>query len=167
VVVTVTSVAVEPTDNAALFGGAPAPPDAQAVGEAVEAARAVVARYLTGMFVEPSTRFTHEPLTGLLGTRALAALSPPDERALGALRLRAESTRARPVEAVATVVAGAGGVDMVALSYDALVEVRLEDGDTEQLTQHAELAFVLEGSAWRADAVDARLQEAGPPGGRQ
>lgn len=166
VVVTVTSVAVEPTDDAALFGGVPAPPDARAVDEAVEAARAAVARYLTGMFVEPATRFTRQPLTGLLDARALAALSPPDVRALGALRLRAASTRAGPVDAVATVVAGAGGVDVVALSYDALVEVRFEDGDTEQLTQHAELAFVLEGSDWRAGAVDARLQGPEPPGGR-
>lgn len=158
VTVTVASVTVEQTDNARLFDQTPAPVDSQAVNAAVEASRRHLERYLTAVFAAPDTRFSAAPLHDLLTPGAAGTLNTADERALGAISLAAERATPAPVEVSATVLADAAGVEATVLTYDAVVDVRLEDGRRGQVAQHAEMAFVAAGSGLLVDAVDASLQ---------
>ncbi len=143
-------------DNDGLFGRRPAAADAAVVSEATRLVGDVVADYLDAAFVAPDTRFSDQPLVGLLSDRALAAASGGDRAGLGVLDAAVHKVEPAPVTLAVRVVTSGAEVAFVVVRYDARAWV-VTDGGAGLLHQRAQMVFVPAAGGWRADAVDADL----------
>lgn len=161
--VTVEVTHVRSMDNDGLFGKGAAVPDGAPDAAAQQVAE-VLQRYLDAAFVLPETRFTDQPLAGLLSPRASAALSQEDLAGLGALDVAVQQARAEPVTATAQVLTSGADAVVVEIRYDARAQVVADDGAEVPLRQRSTMVFVPDGDGWRAEAVDAVLDLPLPAG---
>ncbi len=156
---------VETMDNDRLFGGRPAAADADIVDVAVRDVVDRVATYLDAMFVAPSTRFSQQPLAGLLSDRARRAVARGDQAGLGVLDVAVRRVEPAPVTVTARVVTSGAEVAVVAVRYDATAQLVTTGGASGELRQRARMVFLPDGGGWRADVIDADLTLPVGPGG--
>lgn len=145
-------------DNAALFGRPQPPPDVAAAEAAAKAARQALEDYLNAQFVDPGSRFSAEPVAGLLAPAAQAALTDSDRPALGQIDLDVERVDAGAATAQATVFQHGPTVHAVTLEFEAPFSATLPDDEAATLRQHGAVLFTPVDGAWRALATDVDLE---------
>lgn len=151
-------------DGSDLLGAAAERPDEAAVREAVERARASLEGYLNAQFVDPSTRFTPEPVEQLLTEAALARLDRADRRGFGAIFLPHRGVVTGPASAVATVAATRADVHAVTLRYEARLTTLLPTGARTPLVQRGLLVFPASHGRAQAASVTLESRDPLPPG---
>jgi hypothetical protein len=149
---------VIPMDNDRLFGRDRDVAAADgAVDTATRAIEAVLQTYLDAEFVTPESRFSDQPLAGLLSQPALEALPTNELAGLGVLGLSVRQVEGEPVLATARVLTSDSDPAIVEVRYDAHARVVLHNGAPVPLRQRATMVFVPDDGGWRAEAVDVEL----------
>ncbi|HSJ46086.1 MAG TPA: hypothetical protein VK923_15540 [Euzebyales bacterium] len=144
-------------DNDGVFGRRPPVADDAVVDAAARDIATVVTRYLDAEFVATETRFTDDPLPALLSDRALAVSRSTDRAGLGVVDVAVREVEPQQVRLTARMVTSGGEVVLAAVRYDARARLVTADGASDELHQRARMAFVSQGSGWRADVVEADL----------
>jgi hypothetical protein len=152
-------------DNDPLFGEDAEIPD-RAVDTAIMQVEHALETYLNAQFVTQATRFSEQPLDGLLSRQASAALSDDARAGLGALGISVWQVDSEPVAADARVLTRGDDAALVTVRYDLRAQVSTGDTDPVPLHQQATMVFVPQDGQWRADAIDAVLDLPLPTGGR-
>lgn len=162
--VQVTDIHILDMDNASILGTGPTRVDNQAVLEATRGAADALEAYLNAQFIDPDSRFSAAPVTGLLTGPAQAALTDADRAGLGEANVWAERTSGEPVAAQATVLAHGATVHQVRLGYEARVRVRAPgQARGRTLVQHGDIVFVPREHGWFAQAADVTLDGSALP----
>lgn len=145
-------------DNAEIRGVQATPADHEAAERAVEAARSNLEAFLDAQFVDEETRFSGEPIAGLLTPRAQASLTDGDRAGLGAIDTPVARTFTGPTSAVAQVVLEGSATHLVHLWYVTKLRAEFDDGTTTPVDQRGSMTFVPTEEGWRVEAVEVDLQ---------
>lgn len=154
----IASIDAQPMGNGEILTGVPDVPNPEAVRIATESARAALEAYLNAQFVAAPTRFSVAPLDGLLSPRAAAVLDDSARRGLGVVDLPVRGGVSGPAIAHAVVLVEGPAAYAVTLSYEAHLEVVLDDDTRGPLIQRGTMTFVPIGGGYRAEAVEVTLE---------